>query len=187
MIRPASGPADFFMEKLTEIGFVSKAHGFGGDVLCVLTRRFTLPLKLQFLFLSVPGGPVPFFIERLDQHEDAFVVKFEDVGDEAAARKLSGMKVLVESGYLRKASHQNEWQRLTGYEAVDGRYGSLGSILAIEEMATQAVARCEVNGKEVLFPLATELIAAIDDKKRVITLHLPEGLLDIYLGDAGSR
>jgi len=187
MIRPASCPADFFMEELTEIGFVSKAHGFDGDVLCVLTRSCTLPKKLQFLFLAVPGGPVPFFIERLDAEDDAFIAKFEDVCDEAAARKLSGLKVLMESKYLRNDARQDAWERLTGYEAVDRRYGSMGKILAVEEMPTQAVARCEVNGKEVLFPLAPELIEAVDDKKRIITLRLPDGLLDIYLGDAGAR
>ena len=136
--------------------------------------------------LEFPGGPVPFFIEELHPDEDAFIAKFEDVGDEAAARKLTGTKVLMESKYLSKPDPQDAWDRLSGYEAIDRQYGSLGKILAIEELATQAVARCEVNGREVLFPLAQDLVENIDDDSRIIRLRLPDGLLDIYLGESGD-
>ena len=35
--------------------------------------------------------------------------------------------------------------------------------------------------KEVLFPLADNLLESIDMDKKILTVNLPEGLLDIYL------
>ena len=34
---------------------------------------------------------------------------------------------------------------------------------------------------EILFPLNEDFIVEIDDEEKILTLDLPEGLLDIYL------
>ena len=53
-------------------------------------------------------------------------------------------------------------------------------------MPQQNMLVVDSNGKEVLIPLADDLLVEIRREVREIEMRLPEGLLDIYLNEPGS-
>lgn len=70
---------------------------------------------------------------------------------------------------------------LKGFIAVDETLGELGEIIEVNEYPQQFVATVNYQNKEILFPLNEDFIVEIDDEENILTLDLPEGLLDIYL------
>ncbi|WP_317169609.1 ribosome maturation factor RimM [Mucilaginibacter humi] len=70
---------------------------------------------------------------------------------------------------------------LEGFTVVDEDEGELGQITDIHEYPQQLVAAVTYKGCEVLFPLNEDIIVGIDVVKEILTVDLPEGLLDIYL------
>ena len=170
-------------KKLTPIGYISKAQGFNGEVLCILETDVELNDHIRFLFLNLDGKPVPFFIEYKKEKNGGIVFKFEDVNDEASAKKLSGQRVSIESDFIKAVKSTLQWKDLVGYSATDINFGALGTIISVEEFPEQMLATSLVKGKEVLFPLNDNLILDINTEDKIILLDLPEGLLDIYLNN----
>jgi len=166
--------------KLTEIGLISKAYGFKGEVLFIPDSDLDLE-NIHFLFLKIDNKSVPFLLETVKEKNGYFIVKFEDVPDEIQAKKLTGLKVAIESEYLTDISVDDNFENLVGYHAHDKKHGDLGTIKSIEEFPDQYIATCIIDGKEILFPLNDDFILNIDDARKQINLDLPEGLLDIYL------
>jgi len=171
------------INKLTDIGFISKAHGFGGEVLCVLEEGIELTGDTRFLFVTMEGKPVPFSIEYFKARNDAFLVKFEDVNDETTAKKITGFRLSTEQELVAASSDRLAWDDLVGYALQDKNFGPMGPLLSVEEYPEQLVGRCKIREKEVLFPLNDDFVEEIDDDQKRILLNLPEGLLDIYLED----
>ena len=168
------------MKKLHDVGFISKTAGFNGEVV-LATDGMALADGTRFLFFMFEGKPVPFLITDSRTRDGQQIIKFEDVDDEAAAKKLSGLRVYAESAGAGEQGDELSWFDLTGYEVVEEQAGSLGPLLSVEEYPGQLLGRCMVKGKEVLFPLLDEFVVAIDEEKRILRLHLPEGLLSVYL------
>ena len=110
-------------------------------------------------------------------------MKFEDVNDEASARKLAGLRLYIEEHHLEEEIPAFNLEQLTGYSVTDEHYGSLGEIVGVEEYPGQMVAKCIVREKEVLFPLSEDFILEIDEENKTLAVKLPDGLLDIYLDE----
>lgn len=184
-IRHASLHDGFFMNlKFTDIGFISKAYGFKGEVLFVADKDVDLMEEVKrFLFLNIDNSPVPFLIETVKEKNGDFIIKFEDVLTEKDAKKLAGLQVLIESEHLTDISDLDDFNNLVGYRANDKNYGDLGPIKSIEEFPDQYIATCFIGNKEVLFPLNDDFILEIDDDEKLINLDLPNGLLDIYMDE----
>ena len=70
---------------------------------------------------------------------------------------------------------------LKGFTAVDDNEGELGIITDIHEYPQQLIATVTYKNCEVLFPLNEEVIISIDVVREIVTVDLPDGLLDIYL------
>jgi 16S rRNA processing protein RimM len=173
--------------KLLPLGTIGKSHGFKGEFSLILENpELTDPekLKASFIFLVLEGLPVPFFVEDVREKSGVVILKIETVDSESQARKLNGIKVKMEMQRTMagvSVREEQEWTGLRGYLVHDASYGELGPILEVQEYPMQYIAKCMVDGKEVLFPLHEEMILDIDDEGRRIETELPDGLLDVYL------
>jgi len=61
----------------------------------------------------------------------------------------------------------------------DKTHGVLGEIKEIIEYPQQEMAAIIIKEKEVLIPLNEQLILEIDEEKKLISMDLPEGLLNL--------
>ena len=55
----------------------------------------------------------------------------------------------------------------------------IGSIREIVEYPQQLIAVVEYEGKEIMIPLAEQLIIEIDEENQKLVMELPEGILDL--------
>lgn len=168
--------------KLTRIGFVSKPHGFKGELVFAIENGTPEEyVDADFFWIELEGNPVPFFIEEIKITGSGMIVKLDDINTEAEARKISGKKIFADDVLIASMEEEISWESLIGYMIFDEAHGQLGLLERIEEYPQQIMAHCNVNGKEVLFPLHDDLITDIDDEKKELHLRLPDGLIDLYL------
>ena len=169
-------------ENLFRIGSVQKSSGFKGALIVRLDVVKTSEYKKEkFFFILFEGLPVPFEVEQIEINDDVMLVKLVDVDSEEEARKFSRKDFFTEKIPGKIKRNINGWKDLVDFRVTDIALGELGNILEVLEYPMQMIARCSVNGKEVLFPLNDEIVLEIHDKERKIVVDLPDGLLDVYL------
>ena len=164
---------------LKKRGFISKLNGYKGEL--VLVTEVDDVVKEKFLFMKMDGIPVPFFVEDIFEKSGNFIVKLEDVNDEFFAQRFLNHDVFIERKSRKKSAEAFSAHELTDYRIVDSAFGDLGPIVRIEDFPQQEIAICVLKGREIMVPLNDEFIDDVDDELKVVSVTLPEGLVDLYL------
>lgn len=136
----------------------------------------------KILVKDKTGSLLPWFVEstRLKNDEEVYL-KLEDISTPEAARPLLQKEVWLSEDDFKQYANKTAPISLLGYTIKDGKQ-ALGKILEIIEQPHQVLCRLAIHGKEVYIPLHEESLKKVDHKYKSITVKLPEGLLDIYLG-----
>lgn len=119
------------------------------------------------------------FEERAENEVLAF---FKEVNSLDEAEVLAGCSLLVretdvDMSVLEQATDLSLWE---GFEVYDACLGRVGEIIDIDDRALQPLLTVKTEeGREVLIPLAEELIEDINEEARAVYMTLPEGLLDL--------
>jgi 16S rRNA processing protein RimM len=165
------------------IGYITKTKGLKGEVQLFFEYPEPQDLDLDTVFLEMNGKLIPYFINQVKlQPNQTANIYFEDVDVVEKAEKLIRKKVYLPN---TKKPERNPDEfliaDLKGFLVIDETRGELGEIVEIHEYPQQYVAVVPHQFREVLFPLNDEFIVEIDDKKGVLHVNLPEGLIDLYL------
>ena len=166
-------------EEVYRIGRIGKAHGVKGEVTLLFDDDIFDRVDADYLVLEVDGILVPFFIEEYRFRSDTTaLMKFEDIDSQQRARELTNCDV-----YFPRALADDDPDAplslafLVGFNIVDASTGtSVGRIAAIDDSTLNLLFELEDG---TLIPAAEELITAIDQEGKTITIALPEGLLDL--------
>lgn len=167
------------IDEVYKIGKLGKAHGVKGEVTFMFTDDVFDRVECDCLILMIDGILVPFFIEeyRFRSGETA-LVKFEDIDTQDRASSLTGCEVY----FLRRLADEETdgvitWSRIVGFDVVDAASGkNIGKIEHIDETTVNVLLELEDG---TLIPAADEMIGDVDIEKRIITLIIPEGLLEL--------
>ena len=139
-------------EEVYQIGKLGKTHGVKGEISFLFDDDVFDRVDADYLILRIDGILVPFFIEEYRFRSDAnAIMKFEDIDTQERARELTGCEVFFPR------------------ELAD-------SIAAVDD-TTINILSCLEDGR--LIPASEDLITAIDQQARTITMRLPEGLMDL--------
>ena len=71
------------------------------------------------------------------------------------------------------------WDFFVGFRLEDTVYGHLGEVADVDTSTPNTLFVIDRGGNELLVPAREEFILDMDTKHRVITVRLPEGLLDL--------
>ncbi len=169
-------------EEVFKIGYIAKYRGIAGEVeLCFTDDAFDRGTA-DYLVLEIDGILVPFFWEeyRFKNNETA-IVKFEDVDDETAARKLVGKRVYYPHVHVGEEPETlRSWKAFTGFRVADENAAPLGTIVDVDDSSANILFTLErEDGSELLIPFHDDFLIDYDMKARTMTLRLPEGLLDL--------
>lgn len=169
---------------LVPIGTLGRAHGIKGEINTRLTIE--LPSVFEkgdterlFLFVEIDALPVPFLVESWrTKGEDTYLLKFKDINAKEEAEQYTNAPLLIESQLLDE-DVQFTAMHFIGFTLLDQREKKVGTIIDIDDstLNTLFLVLCE-EGHEVLIPVADDLVQYIDAEKQVISLEIPEGLLD---------
>jgi 16S rRNA processing protein RimM len=171
------------IEDCFRIGSVLKTKGLKGEMHVYIDFEGLENVKFSTVFIEIAGKLVPYFVASIKylQKNAAYLV-LEDVDAIEKAALLVRKNIYLPNKIKPKKKKQEfTLKDLKGFTAVDVNEGELGIITDIHEYPRQLIAAVTYKNCEVLFPLNEEIIMGIDVVKEIVTIDLPEGLLEIYL------
>lgn len=167
-------------EEVYRIGQLAKPHGIKGEVAFHFTDDiFDRVGGCDYLICLMDGIFVPFFIEEYRFKSDTVaLVKFEGVENAEQARRFTNIDVYYPTKFAED-SDELSWSYFVGFRLKDKHLGDLGEVEAVDETTinTLFVVR-RPNGDELLVPAQEAFITDIDHKLRVISVNLPEGMIE---------
>ena len=165
-------------EEVYKIGKIGKTHGVKGELSFMFDDDVFDRVDADYLVLSVDGILVPFFLEEYRFKSDSTaIVKFEDINTQERARELTGCDVYFPRRLADDEEGEQSLGRLVGFQLVDARNGKhIGRIASIDDTTINLLFELEDG---TLIPASDDLITAIDQKSRTISINLPEGLLEL--------
>tara|TARA_B100000809_G_scaffold3027_1_gene3365 strand:+ start:6084 stop:6623 length:540 start_codon:yes stop_codon:yes gene_type:complete len=170
------------------IGYTSKVHGKNGEITIKLDIDFFEECKkLESVFIQLnktDTSLIPFFISKSQfQNNGTFRVKFDDVDGIADAKPLIGKGVyILNTDRPNLTGNQFYHHEVADFKIIDTNYGEVGYIQQILNYPKQAIFEVvNPDGKEILIPVADNIIDNVDRANKTITVTTPDGLIELYL------
>lgn len=168
-----------------EVGYIQKSHGLKGEVVLVFDNEFEETIEeVDFLFVEIDGGLVPFFITEEGirfRADDSAICGFELVDTQIKAKEMIGSKVYVFSHEIIESENPEVESTLIGLRVYDAKFGEIGLVSRVDDFSGNLVITVNHLRAEVMIPLSDAIITSIDDEKREMFLNCPNGLIEIYL------
>ena len=165
-------------ENIYQIGRLGKTHGVRGEISFLFDDDVFDRVDADYLILKVDGIFVPFFIEEYRFKSDSnAIIKFEDIDTQERARELTGADVYFPRSLAENDDENLSWPVLVGFDIIEASNGrTIGRIASVDD-STLNILFCLDDGR--LIPASENLITAIDQQTRTLTMHIPEGLFDL--------
>lgn len=165
-------------EEVYKIGKLGKTHGVRGEISFLFDDDVFDRTDADYLILRIDGILVPFFIEEYRFKSDAnAIMKFEGLDTQEQARELTGCDVYFPRSLTEDNDGDISWNVLVGFDLIEADSGrTIGRIASIDD-STLNILFCLDDGR--LIPASDDLITAIDQQTRTITMQIPEGLLEL--------
>jgi 16S rRNA processing protein RimM len=163
------------------LGKIRKTTGFSGEV--IITSQHEFPeesLLPEYLNLDLHGGLVPFFIQDKEYiNNKNLKVRFLDAQTLEKARKLVDCNVYIEKKQVRNDYSPSRVNSVESYRVFDKVLGEIGEVSHILQHPAQVLLCVDIDGQEVLVPFTPGIISAVDHKKKLVYVDLPEGLIEL--------
>ncbi len=172
-------------EECVEVGYIQKPHGLKGEVILVFDSDLEETFdEIDYLFVEVDGGLVPFFIEdeglRFKTDRSA-ICRLGFIDSLTKAKELLGCKVYVPEIEVVGTEDPGVASYLIGMRAFDEKFGEIGLISRVDDFSGNFVITVNHPRAEIMIPFSDQVITSIDEEKREIYLSCPNGLIELYL------
>lgn len=172
-----------------QVGHITKTHGLNGEVVLFLDVDDPTDYDdLDSVLIEVRGELLPYFVESLSINRDRAIVALEDVETIDQAKKLINCPVWLPLDNLEPITDPDRfyYHEIIDFTVVDKAAGALGTVTSVLTMPTQDLIEMRFKGQDVLIPINSAIVKTIDRDAKILNVELPEGLLDVYLTDAGE-
>ena len=165
-------------EEVFQIGKLGKTHGVKGEISFLFDDDVFDRVDADYLILKIDGILVPFFIEEYRFKSDSnALMKFEGIDTQEQARDLTGTDVYFPRRLADSDDGTLTWSVLVGFDIIDADSGrTVGRIASVDD-STLNILFCLDDGR--LIPASEDLIIAVDQQARSLTMHIPAGLLEL--------
>mgnify|MGYP000133030076 FL=1 len=169
-------------EEVYKIGLFNKPHGIHGELQFTFTDDIFDRVDCDYLICLLDGIFVPFFIEEYRFRSDSTaLVKLEGIDTAERARMFTNVEVYFPVKHAEEAEDSElSWNFFVGFRMEDVRHGELGEVVEVDTTTVNTLFVVEQeDGEELLIPAQEEFIVEINQEKKLITVELPEGLLNL--------
>jgi 16S rRNA processing protein RimM len=168
-------------EDLFQIGQFAKPHGIKGELSLVTDYDAFNQTNSPYLVCEMDGIPVPFYIEsHRPKGHSVILVKLEHVDDLTEAKRFVNRPVYCPPATVNNRSGKDAgWSQFRGYILEDERKEEIGRVTDVDATTLNVLLHVDCSGKEILVPVAEELICSVDRTEKRMVVSLPDGLLDI--------
>ncbi|HLR38121.1 MAG TPA: ribosome maturation factor RimM [Chitinophagaceae bacterium] len=171
------------MREYIQIGKIEAAYGLSGEVLVSHKLKEAFPKdKLSTIFIAKnKNSYIPYFPSSIKiKNTHKAYIKFEDINSKEEAHAILRKEIFIPKKEFEKiATRESEWYYL-GFKVKEEKQilGEISDIIVLPQ--GQLLAQVFQEEKELMIPLSEQTITDLDDKNRIISVSLPDGLLDLY-------
>lgn len=172
-----------------QVGHITKTHGLNGEVVLFLDVDDPTDYEdLDSVLIEVRGELLPYFVESLSINRDRAILALEEVETIDEAKKLVNCPVWLPLDNLEDITDPDRfyYHEIIGFQIIDKEAGPLGTVTSVLTMPTQDLIDMRYKGQDVLIPVNSAIVKTVDRAAKTLNVELPEGLLDVYLKDAGE-
>ena len=168
-------------EEVYKIGIFNKPHGIHGELQFTFTDDVFDRVECDYFICLLDGIFVPFFIEEYRFRSDSTaLVTLEGIDSAERARMFTNTEVYFPVKHAEEVEDgELSWNYFIGFRIEDVDHGDLGEIVDVDTTTVNTLFVVDYNDDELLIPAQEEFIVGIDQQNRLITVDLPEGLLNL--------
>lgn len=168
-------------EDVYRIGIINKPHGVHGELLFTFDDDIFDQVDADYIVCLMDGILVPFFFESYRFRSDSTaLIKLEGIDTEQQARRMTNVEVYFSKEHAEKLEdNELTWNYFVGFLIKDIDKGEIGKVTDVDDSTINTLFVVDHKGTEVLIPAQEDFIVELNRKKKVITMHLPEGLLEL--------
>jgi 16S rRNA processing protein RimM len=160
------------------VGFLRRPHGLQGEIIMDLHTDFPERMKSgRKLFVGEEYQPLT--LTSVRPHQAGLLVKFNDINTPEDAGKLRNQWVFIKAKDAPPLPDGKIYQyELIGFKVVDENENPLGTLVEILETGANDVYVVRDDaGKELLLPAIPSVILDQDTARRLIRVHVLDGLI----------
>ena len=164
-----------------KIGRLGKTHGVKGELAFHFTDDVFDRVEADYVFVETEGLQVPFFFEEYRfRNDDTALVKFEGIDNANRAAQFTGCDVYFPRELCDDNDGELSWSEIVGFTIRDDSNTSVGTVIAVDLSTINTLFEVLTpDGSTILLPANDDLITDIDREHKVITMTLPEGIMEV--------
>lgn len=169
------------VENVYRIGLINKPHGVHGELLFTFDDDIFDRMEADYIICMMDGILVPFFFESYRFRSDSTaLIKLEGIDTEQQARRMTNVEVFFPKEHVEELEdNELTWSYFVGFLIKDVNEGEIGKVIDVDDSTINTLFVVDHNDTEVLIPAQEDFIVDLDRGKRVITMQIPAGLLDL--------
>ena len=163
-------------------GRVAKTFGLNGELAVTLYEPFTYETNEEPVYVQIDDIWTPLFFHSFrPRGKNKATVVFEDLDTEYRASELVGREFYLFAEPEERDPDDDELylEDLTGYAVRFEGHENTGTITGFIESEFNPLFEIDLDGEEVLIPAADDFIVEISQKQRLVTMNIPDGLLEL--------
>lgn len=169
------------MDNLLRVGVISSTHGVKGEVKVFPTTDDSARFKqLKKVILDTGREQIDLEIEEVKFFKNMVILKFKGYNSIDEIEKYKGKDLLITRDLAVKLGpDENFIIDLIGLLVVKDDGEELGTLTDVIKTGANDVYEVKMtDGREVLLPAIKECVLNVDLEKKVVTVHMMDGLLD---------
>ena len=165
------------------LGIITKPFGYKGELVIYLdvddpTQYIDLPTVL----VEMGNGLVPFFIEKLSLKNNNATIRLQDVSPEMALTLVKKELYLPLNLLPKLKGNKFYFHEVIDFDVIDSEKGLVGKIEKVLDYPAQPILQVlNSDNKEILIPIADDIVLKVDRKNKKMEVKVPQGLIELFL------
>lgn len=165
------------------LGIITKPFGYKGELVIYLdvddpTQYIDLPTVL----VDMGTGLIPFFIEKLSLKNNNATIRLQDVSPEMALTLVKKELYLPLNLLPKLKGNKFYFHEVIDFDVIDSAKGLIGKIEKVLDYPAQPILQVlNSDNKEILIPIADDIVLKVDRKNKKMEVKVPQGLIELYL------
>ncbi|MBN2372266.1 16S rRNA processing protein RimM [bacterium] len=165
--------------ELVTIGRVVKPHGIDGTLKVLPLTDFPQHFKTLEEIFFVKGGAAKTSLERVRFHKGYVFLKTANCDGRTCAEEWTGADVAIDSKYLWPLKDGEYYHfQIEGIKVITEEGVYLGEVEEIIQTGSNDVYVVREGSRECLLPAIKDVIKKVDLDRKIMIVHILEGLID---------
>ncbi len=164
------------------VGKIKQAHGLRGEVyILIFSKDISWIKKLKEVNLSQSGKTKTFKVIKAKPFKDGLIVSLDSITDRNQSEALEGSEVWLDSQIFKSEPTETPYLiEVQNFTVVDRILGVLGQVTDFSFNGSQDLL-IVTSEKGAVFevPFVDQFVLKIDSDQKILSVDLPEGLVDI--------